>query len=46
PVRSVDGIRVGAGRRGRVTKRIQEAFFGLFSGETEDNWGWLAPVSK
>ncbi len=41
PVRSVDGIQVGAGRRGPVTKRIQEAFFGLFTGETEDKWGWL-----
>ncbi len=37
---------VGAGRRGPVTKRIQEAFFGLFTGETEDKWGWLDPVSK
>ena len=46
PVRSVDGIQVGAGRRGPVTKRIQEAFFGLFTGETEDKWGWLDPVSK
>ncbi|MCV4872808.1 hypothetical protein, partial [Klebsiella pneumoniae] len=23
-----------------------EAFFGLFTGETEDKWGWLDPVSK
>ncbi|MEW5025511.1 branched chain amino acid aminotransferase, partial [Klebsiella pneumoniae] len=46
PVRSVDGIQVGAGRRGPVTKRIQEAFFGLFTGETQDKWGWLDPVSK
>ncbi|UNB76134.1 hypothetical protein MJK71_01350 [Escherichia coli] len=47
PVRSVDGIQVGAGRRGPVTKRIQEAFFGLFTGETEDKWGWLdqAPIN-
>ncbi|WP_420371606.1 hypothetical protein, partial [Klebsiella pneumoniae] len=22
------------------------AFFGLFTGETEDKWGWLDPVSK
>ena len=41
PVRSVDGIQVGAGRCGPVTKRIQQAFFGLFTGETEDKYGWL-----
>ena len=41
PIRSVDGIVVGAGRRGPVTTAIQKAFFGLFNGETEDKWGWL-----
>ena len=24
---------------------MQEAFFGLFSGETEDSDGWLEPVT-
>ncbi|MBI1365961.1 MAG: branched-chain amino acid transaminase [Alphaproteobacteria bacterium] len=43
PVRSVDRLPVGAGER-PVTKAIQNAFFGLFSGETEDKWGWLDPV--
>jgi len=37
---------VGEGRRGPVTKRIQEAFFGLFTGETEDKWGWLDQVNQ
>ncbi len=32
PVRSVDGIQVGIGRCGPVTKAIQKAFFGLFTG--------------
>lgn len=45
PVRSVDGIQVGIGRCGPVTKEIQQAFFGLFTGKTEDKWGWLDPVS-
>ncbi|MBU2883264.1 branched-chain amino acid transaminase [Psychrosphaera sp. B3R10] len=44
PVRSVDGIEVGSGKRGPITKQIQEAFFGLFNGTTEDKWGWLTPV--
>lgn len=41
PVRSVDKITVGAGKRGPITEAIQAAFFGLFTGKTEDKWGWL-----
>jgi branched-chain amino acid aminotransferase len=41
PIRSVDRIAVGSGRRGPITERIQQAFFGLFDGRTEDQWGWL-----
>ena len=44
PIRSVDGIQIGAGRRGPITEQIQSAFFGLISGETPDRWGWLEPV--
>ncbi len=43
-VRSVDGIAVGSGKRGPITKQLQEAFFGLFTGETEDTGGWLESV--
>ena len=28
-----------------VTERLQNAFFGLFNGKTEDKWGWLTPVN-
>ncbi len=41
PVRSVDHIKVGAGARGPITEALQSAFFGLFSGKTPDEWGWL-----
>lgn len=41
PVRSVDRIQVGAGRRGPVTEVLQKAFFGLFNGTTPDTHGWL-----
>ena len=44
PIRSVDGITIGAGRRGPITEALQKAFFGLFNGETEDRWGWLEYV--
>ncbi len=45
PIRSVDKLPVGSGKRGPITTAIQKAFFGLFSGETEDRWGWLTPVA-
>jgi len=41
PIRSVDRIEIGDGKRGPITKQLQDAFFGLFSGETEDTEGWL-----
>lgn len=41
PIRSVDGIEVGAGKCGPITARLQERFFGLFNGTTPDRWGWL-----
>ncbi len=46
PVRSVDRMQIGEGRRGPITEEIQKSFFGLFNGETEDKWGWLTPVAK
>ncbi len=45
PIRSVDKLPVGNGKRGPITTAIQKAFFGLFSGETEDRWGWLTLVA-
>ena len=44
PVASVDDIRIGSGTRGPVTQQLQDAFFGLFSGATEDKWGWLGEL--
>ena len=41
PLRSVDGKPVGDGKPGPVTKKIQDLFFGLFEGRTEDRHGWL-----
>ena len=46
PIRSVDRIEIGPGHRGPITKQLQDAFFGLFSGETEDSDGWLEPVDS
>lgn len=46
PIRSVDRIQIGAGSRGPVTEIMQDRFFGLFSGKTRDEWGWLQPVAQ
>jgi len=45
PIKSVDGIKVGSGSLGPITKALQEKFFGLFSGKTHDKWGWLTPLN-
>ncbi|WMS88343.1 branched-chain amino acid transaminase [Pleionea litopenaei] len=44
PVRSVDGQIVGAGCRGPITEQLQQLFFGLFNGKTQDQWGWLEHI--
>ena len=46
PIRSVDRITIGNGRRGPVTEQLQQLFFGLFDGSTADEWGWLEPVNE
>jgi branched-chain amino acid aminotransferase len=44
PVRSVDGIPVGTGRRGPITERLQSQFFGIIEGRLPDRYDWLTPV--
>jgi branched-chain amino acid aminotransferase len=44
PIRSIDKIPVGKGKRGPVTAAIQERFFGLVRGELPDTHNWLTPV--
>ena len=46
PIRSVDRIPVGAGKRGPITEQLQRAFFSLVEGKSEDRYGWLAPVAQ
>ena len=44
PVRSVDGVTIGAGARGPVTAALQTAFFATVHGETGDAREWLTPI--
>lgn len=46
PVRSVDHVEIGAGKRGPITEQLQSTFFGLFSGETPDTEGWLEGLDE
>jgi branched-chain amino acid aminotransferase len=41
PIRSVDAIQIGNGKRGPITAKLQAAFFGLVQGKTHDKYGWL-----
>jgi len=41
PIRSVDRITVGKGRRGPITAEVQAAFFAIVHGERADAYGWL-----
>jgi branched-chain amino acid aminotransferase len=44
PVRSVDRIQVGAGKRGPITTVLQKAFFDAVRGVGEDRYGWLTGI--
>jgi branched-chain amino acid aminotransferase len=44
PIRSVDKITVGNGRRGPITAALQERFFGIIRAELPDSHSWLTTV--
>ena len=44
PVRSVDRIKVGAGKVGPITKHLQTAFLDIANGRAADTFGWLTHV--
>jgi branched-chain amino acid aminotransferase len=49
PIKSVDKIAIGRGRRGPITEAVQQRFFQIVRGEAPDTHGWLqlvdAPVA-
>src|SRR5258705_1970216 len=44
PIRSIDKIKIGSGRRGPITEALQRAFFDVINGEVPDRHGWLTYV--
>jgi len=45
PIRSIDKIQIGSGRRGPVVKRLQEEFFGILKADKPDKFEWLTYIS-
>jgi len=45
PIRSIDKIQIGAGRRGPITAMLQAAFFDYINGVLPDTHNWLTPVT-
>ena len=46
PVRSVDKITVGNGRRGPITEAIQRRFLSVINGDSPDTHGWLTYLDQ
>lgn len=44
PIKSIDGLPVGNGRRGPITRQVQEEFFAITRGDQPDRYAWLTPV--
>lgn len=41
PIRSIDKIIIGEGKRGPLTKSLQDEYFACMNGEREDKYHWL-----
>jgi branched-chain amino acid aminotransferase len=44
PIKSVDKVPIGSGRRGPITAALQQAFFDYVNGVVPDRHNWLLPV--
>jgi len=44
PIRSIDKIVIGSGKRGPLTEKVQTAFFDVVDGKREDPRGWLTVI--
>jgi len=44
PIKTVDKITIGNGRRGPITEAIQQSFFDVINGRVADKHGWLEYV--
>jgi branched-chain amino acid aminotransferase len=45
PIKTIDGLPVGEGTRGPITKKLQEEFFAITRGEKPDRYSWLTSIN-
>jgi branched-chain amino acid aminotransferase len=45
PIRSIDRIPIGKGRRGPIAEKLQKEFFAIINGTALDRYGWLTAVT-
>jgi branched-chain amino acid aminotransferase len=45
PIRSIDKLVIGKGKRGPIAEKLQKEFFAIVDGKKPDRYGWLTPVS-
>jgi branched-chain amino acid aminotransferase len=46
PIRSVDKIDIGTGKRGPITEKLQKEFFAYINGERDDRHKWLTYIDS
>ena len=44
PIRSIDKIKIGNGKRGEITEKLQNEFFNIFNGKRKVPQDWLTPI--
>ena len=45
PIRAIDHIKIGSNKRGPITKKLQDEFFAILTGDKPDRHNWLTPVN-
>lgn len=45
PIATIDKVPIGEGRRGPITKMLQDKYFAILRGDEPDQHGWLTPVA-
>ncbi len=45
PIKSIDRIQIGEGRRGPITEKLQKRFFSILATGVDDKHGWLTFVN-
>jgi len=44
PIRSIDKIKIGEGKRGPLAKKLQNEYFSYINGEKEDKYNWITYI--